>query len=150
MRRWGEIARIWYKDRLYILTSFKLFNEFTKGGELYFTSFSIGISTKTSKKTRDKKLDKWDKRYQLLESNDNPISLIKEVVYHIKTYLDIFTPYTLSIGLYGYYNEKKKRYRLYTSVFESLGYKKVHEEGKFNSYNMSIIFQNEQYKKGDQ
>lgn len=122
MKRFGEICRIKYDDKLYILSTSKYTNDDFKSSELYRTWFKLEISTKTAKKNRDKKLNKIDMKYSLIKSKNNPIKLVKELLSYLKLYLDTYKPESLAIAAHGHGLEKRRRFNLYHQIFTSFSY----------------------------
>ncbi len=130
MKRWGEICRVNYDNKLYILSSSKYQNSKLDSLELYRTYFVLEISTKTAKKNRDNNLSKIDMKYSLISSKKNPIRLVKSLLSNLKLYLDTFKPESLAIGAHGWFHskEKRRRFELYHHIFTSLKYNKSHED----------------------
>lgn len=133
MKRWGEICRINFDNRLYILSASKIFNTELNSSELNRTWLTLEISTKTARKTRDKKLSKLDMKYSLIKSKKSPVILVKQIFSNLQTYVNTFKPETFVIGYYGYGREQMRRERLYNSIMQSLNYTKIHTEGNYFS-----------------
>ncbi len=121
MNKWGEIARYNHEGKLYILSTFKQENRYDKE-KLYCTSFCFEISTKTAKKSRDKKLSKIDKKFSLLDDDSKNFSLIRKVIRSICEYLEKYPTDYIYLIYYGRYREEDKRFKLYSYVMSHLGY----------------------------
>jgi hypothetical protein len=132
MNKWGEIGRFNHDDKLFILSTFKKENIHDKEN-LYCPSFSFEISTKSAKKTRDKKLSKLDMKFSLLSEGNKNLILIRQVIQTVKTYLQLYPTEFVYLGYYGYGREQDKRFKTYSYVMKQLGYE-IHKHYKRESY----------------
>lgn len=132
MNRWGEIGRFNHDDKLYILSTFKMENVHDKEN-LYCPSFTFEISTKTAKRTRDKKLSKTDMKFSLLSEGKKNLILIRQVIKTVKTYLELYPTEFVYLGYYGYGREPLKRFKTYSYVMKQFGYE-IHKHYKGKGY----------------
>lgn len=145
MERYGEIIRIKFEERLYILSAFKIcVTDFKiKGAEeiTHCPSFSLEISAKTAKKTRDKNMSKADKKFSLINDQKNFL-LVRKLVKHIKEYVEVWKPKVICLGLYGDGRQRQKRQKAYTNMMYNFGYSVYTIEGKHNDWrnNMWIVY----------
>jgi hypothetical protein len=122
MKRYGEINRYNYNNVLYILSSRRVYNPHDKD-TLECVDFCFQISTKTSKKLRDKNMSKQNRKFSLVKNNENAYTLLKIVIEDVKNYITIFKPLYICLGFYGEYKrERLKREKTYSYVMKSLGY----------------------------
>ncbi len=139
MNKWGEIGRFNHVDKLYILSTFKVDNIHDKE-KLYCPSFCFEISTKSAKKTRDKKLSKLDMKFSLLSEGTKNLTLIRQVVKTVKEYLELYPTDFVYLGYYGYGREQDKRFKLYSYVMKQLGYEIHHHNKRVRYWDSATTF----------
>lgn len=145
MSRYGEIIRINFEGRLYILSVFKVsITDFRiKGAEeiTHCPSFCLEITARTAKKTRNKNMSKADQKFSLINDKKN-VSLIRLLFKHVKEYIEKWLPKVVCLGLYGDGRQRLKRQKAYTNMMNLLGYSVYVVEGKHNDWrnNMWIVY----------
>ena len=119
MKKFGELARINYKDYRYLVTTSKYsYKQFD------VPWVDIYISNKSSKKVRVNKLSKLDRKYSLV--NNTGFLVIRKIINVIKEYLEIVDPNYLAISAYE--DNFNKRISFYEKQLNRMGWQVVDSE----------------------
>ena len=117
-----EIGRIEHEGVKYILDA-----EIVMWGEVKVPYIAIAITTKSSKKVREKKCSsKADAHFNLL-SVKNPITLSRKILAMFETFLIEYDYVLFS----AYSDLRSKRERVYQKALESIGFKPVYHYTRY-------------------
>lgn len=116
MKRWGDFARVYDNDFLYIINTAKIENPY-RDSEIYIPWFYIHIASRDAKKR--KLSDEQDAKCRLVGKTFN-IATMNKIETAIKEYLNYYKPLHIEISAYG--DDFGRRINLYFRRLERMGY----------------------------